>query len=455
MRSFILICFVAIGLIHAASTTAKIEKSKKNLSATSAAKKKTSRQLSKIAKDIKVAQKDIIYLEKKVGELEIDQKKSEQQYALLKTDLSKSEKDLKMTNQELEEKRKAFITLLSEQFSIVFAMEQAHEPTKESILLEEVYIAYKNHNTKMLSTLRADIVRLKEQKDKKIVLRNKTKSKIERIVKKREDYVQKKLAKEKLRKKLTGDEEKYNVKLAKIVDKQNSLRSTLGKLNILHTQEVEESRKRAAAEKEAMRLEKKRQREIREAKALARSKARKAKEALKQAKTEEARKKARLAAKEAEKENKKVYKKSEKVRQVNSSYTPSKTYKYRGNRTISPLPGARLVKKFGTYVDPIYKIKIFNESITLKSPALNSKVQNILNGKVVFAGQSSMLGKVVVVSHSKKIHTVYAGLSKIAPTIHVGVKIQKGYVVGKVSEKLIFQATKNSKHINPLKLIKI
>jgi murein DD-endopeptidase MepM/ murein hydrolase activator NlpD len=91
----------------------------------------------------------------------------------------------------------------------------------------------------------------------------------------------------------------------------------------------------------------------------------------------------------------------------------------------------------------------------LESPVANSKVQNILNGKVVFAGQSSMLGKVVVVAHSQKIHTVYAGLSKIAPTIQAGVKIQKGYVVGKVNQKLIFQATKNSKHINPLRLIKI
>jgi len=85
----------------------------------------------------------------------------------------------------------------------------------------------------------------------------------------------------------------------------------------------------------------------------------------------------------------------------------------------------------------------------VKLPVLDS------DGKVVFAGKSSMLGKVVVVSHSHKMHTVYAGLSKIAPTIHVGSKIKKGYVVGKVSEKLIFQATKNSKHINPLKLIKI
>ena len=66
-----------------------------------------------------------------------------------------------------------------------------------------------------------------------------------------------------------------------------------------------------------------------------------------------------------------------------------------------------------------------------------------------------MLGNVVVVAHSAKIHTVYAGLSKIAPTIKKGRKIQKGYVVGKVEDKLIFQATKDSKHINPLKLIRI
>ncbi len=455
MRLFILICFVAIGLLHGVSTTAKIEKSKANLSAAAAAKQETSMQLNKIAQDIQAAEKDIVYLDNKMGELETDQKRSEEKYEVLKAELSKSEKELAITSQELEEKHNEFISLLSEQFSIVFAMEKAHEPTKESILLHEVYIAYKNHNNKMLSTLKTDIEKLKKQKEDKVYLRNKTKNEIGRIVKKREEYAQKKSAKEKLRKTLATDEEKYNAQLAKIVDKQNSLRSTLAKLNILHEQEVNEARKRAEAEKEAMRLEKERQRKIREAKALARINARKAQEALQQAKTEQERKQARLAASEARKEEQKTYQESEKVRQVNSSYQESKTYAYRGGKTISPLPGAKLVKKFGTYVDPIYKIKIFNESITLKSPVANSKVQNILNGKVVFAGKSSMLGNVVVVSHSSKIHTVYAGLSKIAPTIHVGAKIQKGYVVGKVNEKLIFQATKDSKHINPLNLITI
>jgi len=459
VKSFFISLSLAIavtsGLLCGASTTSKIKHSKKTLSATSSEKKKANRRLGKIAKDIKSAEKDIVYLEKKIEKLAESKAKTEKKYEKLKKELSTFEQDFKETSHSLERKRKKFISLLSEQFSIVFAMEQAHEPTRESIILHEVYAAYKKQNTHSLASLRSDISTLKKRKKSKLYLRNKTKKEIASIIKKRDSFAQKKAAKEKLLKKLSLDEEKYNAKLEKIVDKQNSLRSTLAKLNILRTQEVEEARKIAAAKKEAMRLEKERQRKIREAKALARAKARKAKDALRKATTEEQRVEARIAAKEAEVEKKKVYKESAKVRQINSSYTKSKTYKYRGNKTISPLAGARVIKKFGTYVDPIYKIKIFNESITLKSKTPNAKVKNVLNGKVVFAGKSSMLGKVVVVSHSHKMHTVYAGLSKIAPTIRVGSKIKKGYIVGKVTEKLIFQATKDSKHINPLKLIKI
>jgi len=459
VKSLIFYCFVIIALLQGASTTTKIKNSKKDLSATASQKKQTSRHLDKIAKDIQAAEKDISYLEKKIDTLSQDQNQTEEEYKALKTELKKAKEDFARTSKELEQKRKKFISLLSEQFSVIFAMEQAHEPTRKSIISQEVYKAYKKQNAKMLAALRSEIGALKRRKQDKLYLRNKTQNKIKRIIRKREEYAQKKLAKKKLLEKLSADEEKYNAKLGKIVDKQNSLRSTLAKLNILHAQEVEEARKRAAARKEAMRLEKERKRRIRKEKALARAKAKKAKEAILLAKTKEAKKAARLAAKravkEVEKVQKKAYEQSEKVRKINSSYQRSKVYAYKGRKTISPLPGAKLIKKFGTYVDPIYKIKIFNESITLKAPSSNAKVKNVLNGKIVFAGKSSMLGKVVVVAHSGKIHTVYAGLSKIAPNIRVGRKIKKGYVIGKVTSKLMFQATKNSKHINPLKLIRI
>ena len=459
MKPLILYCFVAIALVYGATTTTKkIKSSKKDLSAVTTQKKKASRQLDKIANDIKKAEKEIDFLDVKIDKLSRDQNETEEKYISLKKELKKSTQDFEKTSQELDQKRKKFISLLSEQFSITFAMEQAHAPTRKSIMSQEIYKAYKKQNIKMLEALKSDIRTLKKHKEDKLYLRNRTQNKIKKIIKKRDNYAEKKLAKKKLLRKLSADEETYNTKLGKISDKQNSLNATLAKLNILHTKEVEEARKLAAARKEAIRLEKERKRRIRKEKALARAKAKKAKEAVRLAKTKEAKKAAKLAVKAAKKEvekvKKKAYKQSERVRTVNSSYKKSKTYAYKGGKTISPLSGARLIKKFGTYVDPIYKIKIFNESITLKASS-NTKVQNVLNGKIVFAGKSSMLGKVVVVAHSGKLHTVYAGLSQIAPNIKTGRKIKKGYVIGKVSSKLMFQATKNSKHINPLKLIRI
>jgi murein DD-endopeptidase MepM/ murein hydrolase activator NlpD len=129
---------------------------------------------------------------------------------------------------------------------------------------------------------------------------------------------------------------------------------------------------------------------------------------------------------------------------------------YRGGKTISPIEGSKLIKKFGTYIDPIYKFKIFNKSITLKAPYKGAKVRSVLGGKIVFAENSGgMLGKVVIVSHPNNIHTIYAKLSRLAPGIHVGKRVSRGSVIGKVDSSLMFEVTKNNKHLNPLKLIKL
>ena len=172
MRSFIVFCFVAIGLVYGTSTATKIESSKKNLSATSTEKKAASRKLDKIAKDIKSAEKDIVYLEKKIAELEQDHEKTQKQYETLKSELKISEKELLETSKELENKSKVFISLLSEQFSIVFAMEHSHAPTQKSILSHEVYSAYKKQNAQVLNTLKSDILTLKKSKRKDIADKN-------------------------------------------------------------------------------------------------------------------------------------------------------------------------------------------------------------------------------------------------------------------------------------------
>jgi len=447
--------FISSLFLFGNTTTNNIKKSQKALSSTKKEKTETNIRLERIAKNIKKAEKDIDYLEIKIDKLGKEQSKTKDQYEILKKELSKSNLDLDETNKKLEIKRQKFISLLSEQFSIVYAIKHFHEPTRESVILQEIYKTYEKQNNQTLKILKSDIGSLKKRKKNKKYLRDKTLKKINNIIKKQKEYKEKKLAKSKILKKLESDEEKYNSKLEKIVDKQDSLRETLAKLNILHEKETLEAKKEAVKRKKAIRLEKERKIKLRKEKAAALAYEKRAKEAVKKAKTKEAKEKANLAVTKAVAEKKRVYSESRKVRNINSSYKKSKTYAYRGGKTISPILGAKVIKKFGTYIDPIYKIKIFNESITLKAPKSGAKVQTVLNGKVVFAGNSSMLGKVVVVAHSGKMHTVYAGLSKIAPNIKTGRKIKKGYVIGKVNSKLMFQATKNSKHINPLKLISI
>jgi len=454
-RLFALLVLSCVMLGATSTTVKKISSSKKNLSAVEREQQKTTRQLDRIAKDIKAAEKEIAYLEKKIDALGRDQNETQKTYISLKKSLEESKKELEQTSQTLEAKKRAFLSLLAERFSVNFAMEKSHEMTRESIIEQEVYETMREQNNRMLAKLKSEISTLKKAKANTQYRRNKTKKALARIIEKRRSYTEKKEKKEKLLKRLSADEEKYTARLQKIVDRQNALRATLAKLNILRKQEVEEARKRAAARKEALRKEKERKRKLRLAKAKAKEKARKAALALKRAKTEEAKKRARKAAKEAAEEKKRIAKESQKVRNINSSYKKEAVYAYRGGKTISPIPGAKLIKRFGTYIDPVYKIKIFNESITLQAPTSPAKVYNVLNGKVVFAGKSSMLGKVVVVAHGNRMHTVYAGLSKIAPNLTVGRKIKKGYVVGKVKHKLLFQATKNSKHINPLKLIRL
>ena len=434
---FILIyCCFSITQLTASSTDKKIATSKTTLTKTQAEEQRMNRQLSKIAKDIKKAQIDNLSLNKKLTSLSKEYHSNEASYKKSKNTLANYDENLENISKDIKEKKETYINLLAQQFSIIHAMRQSHEASRESIIKSEMYSLYKIHNDEELKQLRVEIDRWKIQKKKIINKRWVLKKKINSLTKQRRVYENNRKSKQNVLKKLSSDEDDYRKKLQYTLDKQNALRSTLADLNIIHKQEVKEEKKRIAKQKAAMLAEAKRKKAQRKARKLAREKA-------------------RATGKKVVYDTSPPAKSVASVRKIGSSYKRDKVYSYRGGKTISPLPGSRLVKGFGTYIDPIYKIKIFNESITLRAPRNNAKVYNVLNGKVVFAGVSSMLGKVVVVAHGGRMHTVYAGLSKIAPNLRKGSRIQKGYVIGKVSKKLIFEATKNSKHINPTKLIRI
>ncbi len=141
------------------------------------------------------------------------------------------------------------------------------------------------------------------------------------------------------------------------------------------------------------------------------------------------------------------------VRRVGNIYNKPPVSSYHGDKTIAPFKRYKLVRKFGSFVDPTYKIKMFNPNIVLK-PIGSKNVINVLDGKVISITNSPPIGNIIIIENKNGLHTLYAKLTTVAPTIKKGNYIKKGYILGKVKDTLFFEVTKNSTNINPLKLIK-
>jgi len=406
------------------STVSRIDSSKNDLSQTGKKQKQLNQQLYKIAKSILKAEKDNKKLAKILKSLTKDKAVNEDKYTVAKKKINAFEGKINSLDKTIKKQNEHFVSLLIDQFSLMIVMDKIEKKTIDSVVMREIYETYKEKNVQDLNTLKSEISKSLKKKKEVLGYQKKIKSSISKISKKRDAYRKKKAEKEKLLKKLALDEAAYRKNIKELMRKQSMIRSTLAKLDIIRQDEI--SKERA--------LEREREAEINR------------------------RASARTAARESDTQghvSAKSFTNNERVKQVGSSYHKNKIYRYRGAKTISPLKHAKVVKSFGTYIDPIYKMKIFNESVTLKAPTRDAKVRNVLNGKVVFAGQNSMLGKVIVIAHGGKLHTVYAGLSRISPIIKVNSRVKKGAVIGKVKRKLIFEATKNSKYINPVRLIRL
>lgn len=144
----------------------------------------------------------------------------------------------------------------------------------------------------------------------------------------------------------------------------------------------------------------------------------------------------------------------EDVKQAVAQYSPSSVAAYSGERTIAPLDGYVVTKRFGPYTDPIYGIKIFNDSVSLRPTQEDAKVKTVLNGKIILAKPTAMLENVVIIEHDNGLHTIYAHLDKIAPTVEVGKRVKQGSIIGRVGRELMFQVTQRNAHIDPMQMIR-
>ena len=438
MKYLFLLAVILAATMEASQLVQRIQDSKKTLQTTEAQKKLAHRQLSKIADSIRSTEKELTEVQKILDRLEKEKKAGEARYEKAKKRIDVLSREIARLDDDIKGKHAEFIRLLTDQFSIIIAMNQMNRRSEKSLILKEFYERYKIVNDRELKTLKETIDRTRKQKQKLLVERAGLKMGISKIVRKKEQYRRKKAKSEKLLGKLAREEALYRKKLKNLITRQNLLRLTLAKLNILRKEEIEKARLREAERKAQLEARARQLENMRRKKARERAKAK-----------EEGREVDYTAVSLADTNMRGG------VKQYGSSYQKESIASYRGPKTISPISNAHIVKKFGTYVDPIYRIKIFNDSVTLKAPHSGAKVRNVLNGKIVYVGENSMLGKVVIIRHGGGLHTVYAGLSKISPLVHTGKRIRKGIVIGKVRRKLVFQATQNSRLINPLRLIRL
>lgn len=406
MRAIIIILLFTCTTILFATTDIdkKINKTSSRLHSYSKNYSKLNAKMAKTAKAIirqKAALgKKIIYLKKLEKELSLKEGKHSDNIKQLKL-LKISQAQLKKKQQKLEE---SLIFVIAQTVSLSVVLEEEYPENEQAIMEFEVLKAMLKNSKEQARHLSKKFF----ENEKNINFISLHVSSLEvaiaNIDQKRKELIKTKNENKKALKKMTLAKISYKKELKKLLKRQNTLKKTLSRLNIVKIDEIkrekEEKLRKLAFEKQKIQL------------------------------------------------NKNL----PNVKKHGSSYQAIKTIRYRGRKTIAPLNSYTITKKYGTYTDPIYGIKIFNESISLKPKQPNAKVKTVFNGKVIYAANTAVLDNIVIVEHRNGLHTIYANLSQIAPNIKKGKKIAKGATIGRVKDELIFEVTQKTKHINPIRL---
>ncbi len=400
------IFFISSLLFAGTQTDRKINKTHSKLNSYSKNYANINRKMQRNAKAIlkqkRQLNKQIKYLDSLKKELLSKEVNYDENIKQLQT-LKKSQKSLKEKQNSLEEK---LVFVIAQSVSLSVVLEEKYPENEESLIQVEVLKT-------MLKSSQEKVKKLSKiffENQKSIDLLQHHASRLETSIsdidRKRKKLTRTTKANKLALKKLQKDKASYKRSLKRLLKRQNVLKNTLEKLNLVKIDEIRKAKEKRERQKAFYR------------------------------------------------EGINLNENLPKVKKHGTSYQSVKTIRYRGAKTIAPLRNYTISKKYGTYTDPIYGIKIFNESISLKPKFANAKVRNVMNGKVIYADKTAVLDNIVIVEHKNGLHTIYANLSQIAPNIKKGKKIRKGAVIGRVKDELVFEVTQKLYHINPIRLFK-
>lgn len=440
MTRKLLILSLLLPLFLTASTKSiekKIRSNKQILQKNESAQKKKNLQIKILARQISNQNKELTKLEKDIQEVNEDIKQQESKLIDAKKELNSLQRNSKTLIKEKKQNEEEIVKTIIEDFSSSIALKLANQSSENELIDTEIYTILSQGSKDQILKLNNSYELLTQNKKAN---QNKIKKLSSYITKRKKKKKELNSLKTKHSKSLVNLEKKhkaYQRELKSTLKKQDSLKNLLGKLNILKKEEIIKEKKARIARAKKLAAAKKRA-------ARKKAKSKKSKSSKEDYSVEDTR-------------NSKYAKNLDiDVRMLGSSTSGVKISRYRGKKTIAPLDSFKVVKKFGKYYDPVYKIKLFNESMVLKTKKPQAKVKSIFNGKIVYAKKNAgMLENVVIIQHKNGLHTIYSHLDRISPSLKVGRWIKKGYVVGRVNNTLTFQATKNEAHVNPKDLFKI
>ncbi len=356
------------------------------------------KKMSSTAKAIKKSERELKAQERDISELSRKLEHSQEQYEANRKELH----ELKKRETELQNKQerieKELVESIARNISINTLAKDRYTVTTETIISEEILKELNVQTQRKIEKLEhehnANVETIGQYKTRT----EKLQSEINAIDEQKQRLVQVTQDNKASIKKMQKDKAQYKRSIDQLMAQKKALSSTLARLNIIRSEENQ--------------------------------------------KAQEAR--TRTPRKEA----------TAHVTKKGSSFQSVKSKKYRGQKTIAPLADYKLIKAFGPYTDPIYKIKIYNESVTLQPNERNAKVKTVLNGKVILAKKTQLLDNVVIIKHTNGLHTIYAHLDQIAPTVKKGKRVKQGSIIGRVEDELIFEVTQDNYHIDPMTLIR-
>jgi murein hydrolase activator len=119
-----------------------------------------------------------------------------------------------------------------------------------------------------------------------------------------------------------------------------------------------------------------------------------------------------------------------------------------GRKGVLPWPvQGQVVTRFGTVVDPKYGTVTRNTGIDIATRS-GSPVAAVDSGKVSFADIFMGYGRMVILDHGNRVHSIYSRLSDVK--VKVGEKVAKGSTIALSGDTLHFEFRVGGKSVDPL-----